>query len=156
MFVSCRQILSIGMRKSSLSLTVADKAHLQKLLSKGSLTAKVFKRATALLEVNRGRTLVDVAETLEVSYQSVSNWCRGYTKVGLHILHDEPRSGRPIKIDGTQRAKITALACSNPPKGYCRWSLRLLAGKVVELGYCEHLSHNHAGKILKKTNSSPT
>jgi putative transposase len=138
------------MRKSSLSLTPADKEQLQKLLSKGSLTTKVFKRATALLEVNRGRTLVDVAESLAVSYQSVSNWSRGYTKVGLHLLHDEPGSGRPIKIDGSQRAKITALACSKPPKGYARWTLRLLADKAVELDYCEHLSHNHVSRILKK------
>lgn len=139
-----------------MNLQPADKVQLKKLLSKGSLTTKVFKRATALLEVNRGRTMVDVAETLGVSYQSVSNWCRGYMKTGLHILHDEHRSGRPIKIDGSQRAKITALACSAAPKGHARWSLRLLAGKVVELGYCEHLSHYHAGRILKKTNSSRT
>lgn len=144
------------MRTECLRLATADKAYLKKLLSRGSLTAKTFKRATALLEIDRGKTRVDIAESLNVSYASVSNWCRGYMKTGLHILHDEQRSGRPIKIDGAQRAKITALACSQAPKGHGRWSLRLLADKVVELGYCEHLSHNHAAKILKKTNSSRT
>jgi hypothetical protein len=72
------------------------------------------------------------------------------------MLKDKPRSGRPPEISGRQRAKITALACSTPPEGHARWSLRLLADRVVELGYVEHLSHNHAGKILKKTSSSRT
>jgi hypothetical protein len=72
------------------------------------------------------------------------------------MLEDAHRSGRPIEIDGGQRAKITALACSDAPKGNSRWTLRLLADKAVELGYCEHLSHNHAGEILKKTKSSRT
>jgi hypothetical protein len=71
-------------------------------------------------------------------------------------LRDRPRSGRPARIDGTQRARITALACSTPPEGHARWSLRLLAGKLVELGYVEAISHNQVGKILKKTRSRPT
>ena len=138
------------MRMECLKLAAADRAHLKKLLSKGSLTTKTYKRATALLETDKGKTRVDVAETLDVSYAAVSNWCRAYMKTGLNILHDAQRSGWPIRIDGAQRAKITALACSQAPKGYARWSLRLLADKAVELGYCEHLSHNQAGKILKK------
>jgi hypothetical protein len=68
------------------------------------------------------------------------------------MLADQPRPGRPIKISGEQRAKITALACSEPPEGYERWNLRLLANKVVELGYCEHISHTEVADILKKTN----
>ena len=67
---------------------------------------------------------------------------------------DKPRSGRPIEIDGEARAKVTALASSEPPEGHSQWGLRLLADKVVEVGYCEHLSHTHASTILKKTNSS--
>ena len=57
-------------------------------------------------------------------------------------------------IDGQQRAKITALACSEPPEGYGQWSLRLLADKAVELGYVEEISHTAVRKILKKTNSN--
>jgi hypothetical protein len=68
------------------------------------------------------------------------------------MLEDQPRSGRPIQISGEQRAKITALACSKPPEGYARWNLRLLADKVVELGYCEAISHTEVANILKKTN----
>jgi transposase len=138
------------MGKRHLVLKVADKKFLEGLLSKGSLTAKVFKRATALLELHRGKRLRTVAETLGVCYQSVSSWCAAYHERGLAMLDDAPRSGRPVEIDGGQRAKITALACSAAPQGHSRWSLRLLADKVVELGYCEHLSHNYAGEILKK------
>ena len=115
----------------------------------------MFKRATALLEVERGKSLGAVAQTLGVSYQSVSKWCKAYQQRGLQMLEDAPRSGRPIEIDGSQRVKITALACSEAPEGHSRWTLRLWADKAVELGYCAHLSHHYAAAILKKTNSSP-
>jgi transposase len=74
-----------------------------------------------------------------------------YKQKGLKVLADEPRSGRPLQIDGEQRAKITALACSDPPEGYARWSLRLLADKAVELEYIETISHTEVADILKKT-----
>ena len=94
---------------------------------------------------------------LQVTPQTVYNIKRRYLAGGFEAaLFDQPRSGRPVEISGIQRAKITALACSTPPEGRARWSLRLLADKVVELGYSEHLSHTQARKILKKTNSSRT
>lgn len=144
------------MKEQRLKLKPADEEKLIELLAKGSLKAKMFKKATALLELNRGKSYNAIAQTLNSCYQSISNWRTAYEQQGLKMLHDAPRSGRPVKIDGTQRAKITALACSQPPEGHSQWSLRLLADKAVELGYCEHLSHNHAGKILKKTRSSRT
>src|ERR1043165_3600384 len=121
------------MEKQHLTLRAKDKQHLESLLAKGSLPVKTFKRAMGLLELHRGKNFVAVAETLGVCYQSVSNWCAAYQKEGLHMLQDKPRCGRPIEIDGKQRAKITALACSKAPEGHVRWSLRLLASKVVEL-----------------------
>jgi putative transposase len=138
------------MKKQHVALTATDRTYLKNILSRGTLPAKVFKRATALLELDRGKPQAVVAETLGVCYQSVSHWCKTYPQKGLKMLQDAPRSGRPVEIDGKQRAKITALACSKAPAGHAYWSLRLLADKVVELGYVEHLSHNHAGKILKK------
>lgn len=138
------------MEKQHLKLRAKDRDELKALLAKGSLPVKVYKRATALLELDRGKSFGAVAETVGVCYQSVSSWCTRYKTEQLSMLYDQHRSGRPIEIDGEQRAKITALACSHPPEGYARWSLRLLAEKVVELGYCEHLSHNEAGRILKK------
>ena len=121
------------------------------LLAKGQLGAKVFKRATALLELDRGKTMLAVAQTLGVSYPTVLAWRDNYHQQGLQCLYDAPRSGRPIVIDGKQRAKITALACSQAPEGHARWALRLLAEKVVELGYCERIPHTQVGNILKKT-----
>ena len=138
------------MKKQHVSLSVTDRTYLKNLVSKGTLSAKVFKRATALLELDRGKTQSEVAQTLGVCYPSLSQWCKAYRQKGLKMLQDAPRSGRPVEIDGGQRAKITALACSKAPAGHAGWSLRLLADKVVELGYCEHPSHNHARKILKK------
>ena len=139
------------MNKQHLTLSDTDRATLERLLSHGTLTARKFKRATALLELDRGKTLLEVAATLSVTYPTVAAWRDGYSASGVACLDDAPRSGRPIVIDGTQRAKITALACSDAPEGHDRWTLRLLAEKVVEAGFCEHLSHTFVGNVLKKT-----
>ena len=144
------------MHKEHLKLKPADHSFLSALVSKGKSAAKVFRRATALLELHRGKTISAVAETLQVSRQSVTTWRDKYLTSGLQPLEDAQRSGRPVVIDGKQRAKITALACSTPPEGRARWTLRLLADKAVELGYCASLSHTAARSILKKTNCSRT
>ncbi|MEM9665506.1 MAG: helix-turn-helix domain-containing protein [Bacteroidota bacterium] len=139
-----------------LQLNQAQRQDLERLTASGSLPARVFKRARALLLLDRGHTIQDVSRILSVSAQSVSTWRDRFKQEALAMLFDKPRSGRPVEIDGTARAKITALACTEPPEGHARWDLRLLADKAVELGYCDHLSHTHAATILKKTNSSRT
>ena len=139
------------MKKQHLTLTASERDQLQALLAKGSLPAKTFKRATALLELDRGKTFTDVAATLNVTTVTLAALRDKYTASGLDCLLDAPRSGRPITIDGTQRAKITALACSTAPTGHDRWTLRLLAEKVVEAGFCDAISHTMVGTILKKT-----
>jgi transposase len=139
------------MNKHHVTLTEADRTTLEALLAKGTLSAKTFKRATTLLELDRGKTLSAVAATLDVGHTTVAAWRNGYHASGLQCLEDAPRSGRPIAVDGVQRAKITALACSDAPDGHARWSLRLLADKVVEAGFCETISHTLVGSILKKT-----
>jgi hypothetical protein len=110
------------MKKDHLTLTENDRTTLEGLLAKGTLAVKTFKRATALLELDRGKTLRAVAETLDVTYTTVAAWRNGYRTKGLDCLYDAPRSGRPIVIDGAQRAKVTALACSDAPEGHDRWS----------------------------------
>jgi len=139
------------MREHHVKLRKKERDYLEALVAKGKSSAKVFKRATGLLELDRGKTLQAVAETLGVSYVTVAAWREKYRTQGLRCLADAPRSGRPIEIAGGQRAKITALACSDAPAGHARWSLRLLADKVVELGYCQRISHVQVDKILKKT-----
>lgn len=138
------------MQKEHVKLSQLDQDYLTSLLAKGQASARVFKRATALLELHRGKTLTDVAKTLKISSFTVANWRDNYQANGLSALNDKPRSGRPVEISGQERAKITALACSSPPAGRARWTLRLLADKVVELGYCETLSHTAVRQILKK------
>ena len=70
------------------------------------MKARVFKRATALLELDQGKTLTSVSKTLLVSYPTVLNWKKKFLSEGLSFLEDRPRSGRPKDIDGTARAKI--------------------------------------------------
>jgi len=140
------------MKKQHVQLSDEDREKLEELVSKGELRAKVYRRAFGLLELDRGKTYTAVSKTLQVTIPTISGWAAKYRETGLAVLHDKPRSGRPPVIDGNQRAKVTALACSEPPEGYANWSLRMLADKVVELGYCEHISHTEVGQILKKTN----
>ena len=144
------------MEKPHIELTDAERAQLRDLLSKGQLPVKVFKRATALLELDRGKTMSEVAKTLGISYPTILSWRDKYAIQKLQCLYDAPRSGRPIEIDGEARAKITALACTPAPEGHARWKLDMLADKAVELNYCEHLSRTHVGTLLKKTNSNRT
>jgi transposase len=140
------------MNKQHITLSDDDRSTLTGLLSHGRLSARKFKRATALLELDRGKSLVEVAATLQVSYPTVSAWRDAYKLTGLGCLDDAPRSGRPLEISGTQRAKLTALACSDAPEGHAHWSLRLLAEKAVESGLVDHISHTLVGDVLKKTN----
>lgn len=145
------------MKKHHVTLTPDDRAYLKALLrKKGQLSAKRHNRALALLELDSGATIVAVATQLRVSRPTVIAWAHRYRSDRLKVLEDHPRPGRPIEIDGSQRAKVTALACSTPPEGHAQWSWRLLADKVVELGYCDHMSHTEVGLILKKTNSNRT
>jgi putative transposase len=141
-----------GMEKQHIQLTETDRERLETLISKGEMKVKTYRRALGLLELDRGKTYTMVAETLGITLNTLSGWAAQYREKGLKMLDDKPRPGRPIKISGDQRAKITALACSEPPEGYARWHLRLLADKAVELGYCEEISHTEVASILKKTN----
>ena len=144
------------MKKEHVKLSEADRSYLQNLVKKGSLSAKRYKRAIALLELDRGRTFTEVAAIVGVVIQTVSTWAKKYQETGLEVLTDKPRPGRPTVIDGLQRAKVTALACSDPPTGYDRWSLRMLADKAVELELVETISYGEVRLILKKTTLSRT
>lgn len=144
------------MNKQHLQLQESEREQLQNMLSKGSLNVRVQKRALALLELDKGKTYQAVAHTLNSSYPTVHGWAKKYAQEGLSFLKDKPRSGRPVEVLGEDKAKIMSLACSAAPEGYGRWSLRLLADKVVELGFVQSISHTEVGRILKKANCSPT
>lgn len=142
------------MKKEHVNLGEEDRTYLENILKKGSLLASKYKRALALLELDRGRTFTEVAAIVGVTNTTTSTWATKYKETGLEFLTDKPRPGRPTVIDGLQRAKITALACSDAPEGHERWSLRLLADKAVELELVEAISYMEVSRILKKTNCS--
>ena len=144
------------MKKRHIQLSESDKKYLEELIQKGELPAKVYRRAISLLELNKGKTYTAVSEMVGSTITTLSTLVTRYAAIGLQALSDQPRSGRPVEFDGDQRAKITALACSDPPEGYGEWSLRLLADKLVELEYCATISHTQVSNILKKTNSNLT
>ena len=143
-------------KKEHVQLSEADQTYLEELLSKGKLAAKTYRRAFALLELNRGYTYTAVSQTVGVTIQSLSTLAKKYKENGLACLTDKPRSGRPKKILSVDEAAIIALACSDPPEGYAKWSLRLLADHAVELIEADSISYGEVRRILKKTNSSPT
>src|SRR5436305_14319700 len=99
------------------ALAPADQKHLTAITRRGRTRARTFQRASALLQLQAGHTLLHIAETLRVSRQSVARWRDRYLQVGLPVLDEKPRAGRPIRIDGKQPARSTAPAWSPPPKG---------------------------------------
>lgn len=144
------------MKKQHVKLTDQDRQEIKELLSKGTLKVRVQKRAMALQLLDARKTQQEVSKIVGISHVSISKWVSRYKKEGLAMLYDKPRSGRPIELSGEDRAKVTALACSTPPEGYARWTLRLLSDKLVELELVEAVSHTEVGRILKKTNCNLT
>lgn len=140
------------MVKSHLQLRSADREQLQQMVAEQNVPVKAYRRAVGLLALDEGCTLQEAAHRAQVSYLSVSVWRDRYKDEGLGLLQDAPRSGRPVTFDGTQRAQITALACSTPPEGHARWTMTLLADKAVELGVVAEISRARVAVILKKTN----
>jgi len=115
------------------------------------------RRARVLDLLHRGQHPTSIAATLGVSLPTVFNIKRRYLEEGFDsALLDKPRSGKPPRILGDARAKITALACSQAPEGHARWTLRLLADRAVKLGFVDSISHNAVQQILKKTDSART
>ena len=147
----------MGRPAQSFKLRKTELRSLTTIIRRGTTSARVQTRARILDLLHRAQHPDEIGSMLQVSLQTIFNVKRRYLAAGFDAaLFDQPRSGRPIRIDGVQRARITALACSAPPAGHARWSLRLLADKAVELEYCDTLSHNAVKEILKKTNSSRT
>lgn len=142
-----------------IKLTKEERTELSQLIKSGKHSARVLGRARILLLLDRSqgqeRKLQEIAEAMLTSIGTVSNVKRRYLKDGLeHGLRDRPRPGAKPKIDGEVEAHLIALTCSEPPEGQARWTLRLLADKLVELELVESISHVAVRDALKKTNSS--
>lgn len=143
-------------------LTLEERKHLESLVRTGRVAAAKRLKAQILLKADAGpegsgRTDQQVAEALEVSVGHVHGTRQAYVEQGLEAtLERKRRSGpSPRKLDGAQEARLIALACGPPPAGRARWTLRLLADKLVELEIVDSISKDCVGRTLKKTTSSP-
>ena len=136
-----------------------QRRELERLIRAGNAPARTQTRARILLLTDRSqgqeRTDGEVAAALLCSQGTVRNVRLRFHQGGLPAaLYDKPRPGQRPKFTGDVQAKLTMLACSEPPVGHARWTLRLLADQMIELGYVEYISHVTVGELLKKTNSS--
>ena len=143
-------------KRPHVKLSENEHQELKALLSKGNLNVRTYRRASALLQLHEMATYTEVAKQLGVTKQTVSTWAAKYQEGQLDFLNDKPRTGRPKKILSIDEAKIVALACSEPPEGYERWSLRLLADYAGELAETEPIYDSGVRRILKKTNLNRT
>ena len=138
--------------RNTLQLTQEAIDTLEVRIKKGKHAARVITRCRILLLVHQKKRYDSIASMLGVSHSTITRIKKRYLSGGVKgAIYDLPRSGRPLRFTDKQEASITALACSTPPKGYGRWTLRLLADRAVELALVEGLSHTGVRGILKKT-----
>jgi transposase len=143
-------------KKYIVDLTPAEEQQLQQLISRGKPAARTVTRARILLHASAGRTDAEIALALSTSVATIERVRQRFVEEGLEAaLKEKARAGAEAKLNPTQEAHLVAIACSEAPEGRARWTLRLLADRVVELGLCETISHETVRATLKKTNSSP-
>ena len=147
----------------SVLLSGEEKAKLSKITTTGKSTAKEILHANILLATDDKRlpklTVTQVAQKFNTTTTTVQTIRRTYAKKGFDAaLKRKKRSTPPVepKITGAVEAHIIALACGEPPKGFSRWSLRLLADKAIELEYIDKISYVSVATLLKKHNLSLT
>jgi len=139
-------------KRQIISLSKSDKSSFTKILTKKETSAREQTRARILDLLAREEHPKQIAKLLDVGIATVYNIQKRFLENGFKAaLNEKPRSGKPSVIKPEEKARITALACSDAPAGHARWTLRLLAGKAVEQGFIEAISHMEVGRILKKT-----
>jgi len=137
-----------------------DRQHLKRLVNTGTGKARTLTRARILLLADEGpggpaKTDRQIVDGLGVCLRMVAATRERFVQGGFQAaLYEQSRPGQPRKLSGKARAHLTALACSHPPEGHARWTLRLLADKAVELGLAQSLSHETVRRVLKKTTSN--
>ena len=147
--------------KYHVTLTNEEREQLNNLIAKGNIQGYRIRHAQILLaldeiEENKEWTDKKISKAYHTTEKSIGNLRRRFVEQGFDAaLGRQKREDPPkIKIDGETEAKIVALTCSDAPEGYSQWSLRLLAGKVVELGIMDSVSHTAIADCLKKTKLS--
>lgn len=139
-------------------LSTSEQAHLKKLISSGEDKARKLRRAHILLKADEGWSYEEISQALSVGRETVSRVCEQYATQGLDGSLNRQPSHRVYaqKMDGQTEAHLVALVCGSPPTGYARWSLRLLADRLVKLEQVEvaTISYETVRQVLKKMNLS--
>lgn len=142
-------------------LSLEDRQRLEGMIGAGVDSARTLAHARILLKADQGREGpgwpdARIAEALEAGHATVERVRKRCAKEGLEaaLVPHPPQREYERKLDGRQEAHLIALACGPAPEGRARWSLRLLAGQLVELGEVESISHETVRQTLKKTTSS--
>ncbi len=137
-------------------LTGSEQTELEGLTRKGKVSARKMKRAQILLKAAEGWRDEDIMLALSTSRSTVERTRRRFVEGGLaRALTEDARPGQRRKLDGRAEAHLVALACSERPDSQARWSMRLLADKLVELGVVDSISHEAVRQTLKKMMSNP-
>jgi len=146
----------------TIKLTMAEVEELKAIISKGSHTSQTFRVAYILLNCDEGQysdkvTNEQISKVLKVGMRTIDRVKKKFVEEGFEASLERRITSRVYekKSDGDVEAKLVTLCCSEPPKGYAKWSLRLLADKMVELNYVESISHVTVRSVLKKTSLSP-
>lgn len=145
-------------KKYVLKLTEEERSELEQLVRKGKTAGWKVQRAQALLQCDQGPqgpawNDEQVALAYGCTTRSLESWRKQAVESGpLSLLERKPRLRPPVlpKLDGDKEARLTALACSQPPTGYARWTLRLLAERLVELEVVDSIAHETVRRALKK------
>ena len=143
-------------KRQAVRLTTAERDVLEQCVAHGTKSARTLNRARILLLLDEGRQEQELTTILGVSRGTIYNGRQKYMqKEQAHILdglHEAPRRGRPIKIDRRVEAHGTMIACSDPPEGYGRWPLHLMADQLGQLTGIDTIAHESIRRTLKKTN----
>lgn len=141
-------------KKYIIDLTAEEREQLLQLVRRGKNSSRKVTRARILLKANEGLRDDQIAAALDCGVATVERTRKRFVEAGLGALDERPRPGARPKLTGKQQAHIIAVACSKAPEGRTRWTMRLLAGKVVELGFSENFSRESVRRLMKKTRSS--
>jgi hypothetical protein len=146
----------------TVKLLKSEVEELQAIISKGSHTSQTFRAAYILLNCDEGEysdkvTNEQISKVLRIGMRTIDRVKKQFLDEGMEAVLERRATTRvyDIKADGDIEAKLITLCCSEPPKGFSKWSLRMLADKMVELKYVDSISHVTVGNVLKKMNLSP-
>jgi transposase len=143
-------------KKYLVDLTDDERNHLLALLKKGKVAARKVRRAQILLQASEGASDAALAAALHVGVATVERTRKRFVEEGLEAaLTERRRRGGQPKLQGKDEAFLIATACSAPPNGRKRWTLQLLADRLVEVGVIDSISDDTVWRTLKKTRSSP-